>query len=564
MSEQNNNQPLSPTERIKQGSDNLRGTLQESIANEITGNIAEDDHALVRFHGMYLQDDRDRREERAAKKLERLYSFMIRLRLTSGFITPEQWVALHHVAGDNATGTIKITTRQTIQLHGVLKPNVKPTLKAFNEAALTTIATCGDINRNVCTTANPVASPLHEEVEVLANKIADLLLPKTRGYYEIWLDEEKIVDKSQEEDPLYQDRYMPRKFKIGIAIPPANDVDILTNDLGLIAIVEGGKIVGYNICIGGGMSTTHGNADHYARLASPLVYVENVEEKVLKAVYEVLTIQRDYGNRSDRKLARLKYTVDRLGLPWWREELERRSGFTMEDPKPFQFTSRRDDYGWAQNHRGLWYYTLFVENGRVLDTPELKMKEALLKIAESGKAAYRFTTNQNVIVADIKPEDKDFVNGILESYELIAHTDRATKVRGNAMACVALNTCALALAEAQRYMPSLITKIEDLLARHELQHEELIMRMTGCPNGCARPYAAEIGFVGTAYGRYNLHFGGDRLGLRLNKMYKESLDESQILAELDSAFAAFKAERSEGETFGDFSYRKYIAGATAL
>lgn len=564
MAEQNNNQPLSPTERIKQGSDNLRGTLKESIANEITGNIAEDDHALVRFHGMYLQDDRDRREERAAKKLERLYSFMIRLRLTSGYITPEQWVALHHIAGDNSTGTIKITTRQTIQLHGVLKPNVKPTLKAFNEAALTTIATCGDINRNVCTTANPVASPLHEEVEVLANEIADLLLPKTRGYYEIWLDEEKIVDKSQEEDPLYQDRYMPRKFKIGIAIPPTNDVDILTNDLGLIAIVEGGRIVGYNICVGGGMSTTHGNPDHYARLASPLAFVENDKEKVLKAVYEVLTIQRDYGNRSDRKLARLKYTVDRLGLPWWREELERRSGFKMEDPKPFHFTSRRDDYGWAQNHHGLWYYTLFVENGRVLDTPELKMKEALLKIAESGKAAYRFTTNQNVIVADIKPEDKAFVADILESYGLVAHTERATKVRGNAMACVALNTCALALAEAQRYMPSLITRIEELLAKHDLQNEELIMRMTGCPNGCARPYAAEIGFVGTAYGRYNLHFGGDRLGLRLNKIYKESLDEAQILAELDAAFAAFKTERSEGETFGDFSYRKYIAGATAL
>lgn len=563
MAEQNNNQPLSPTERIKQGSDNLRGTLQQSIANEITGNIAEDDHALVRFHGMYLQDDRDRREERAAKKLERLYSFMIRLRLTAGFITPEQWVALHHIAGENSTGTIKITTRQTIQLHGVLKPNVKPTLKAFNEAALTTIATCGDINRNVCTTSNPVASPLHEEVEVLANKIADLLLPKTRSYYEIWLDEEKIADKSQEEDPLYQDRYMPRKFKIGIAIPPVNDVDILTNDLGLIAIVEGGKIVGYNICVGGGMSTTHGNPDHYARLASPLAYVENDEEKVLKAVYEVLTIQRDYGNRSDRKLARLKYTVDRLGLAWWREELERRSGFQMEDPKPFHFTSRRDDYGWAQNHHGLWYYTMFVENGRVLDIPELKMKEALLKIAESGKAAFRFTSSQNLIVADIKPEDKAFVADILESYGLVAHTQRATKLRGNAMACVALNTCALALAEAQRYMPSLITKVEGILEKHGLQNEELIMRMTGCPNGCARPYAAEIGFVGTAYGRYNLHFGGDRLGLRLNKIYKESLDESQILAELDNAFAAFKAERTEGETFGDFSYRKYIAAATA-
>ena len=366
-----------------------------------------------------------------------------------------------------------------------------------------------------------------------------------------------------EDDPLYQDRYMPRKFKIGIAIPPTNDVDILTNDLGLIAIIENGKIKGYNICVGGGMSTTHGNPDHYARLASPLAYVEGTEEKTLKAVYEVLTIQRDYGNRSDRKLARLKYTVDRLGLAWWREELERRCGFGLEDPKPFQFTSRRDDYGWSQNHNKLWYYTLFVENGRVLDTPELKMKQALLEIAESGKAAFRFTSSQNLIISDIRKDDKKAVEDILERYGLIGHTERATKLRGNAIACVALNTCALALAEAQRYMPTLITKIEALLTQHGLQDEELIMRMTGCPNGCARPYAAEVGFVGTAYGRYNLHFGGDRLGLRLNKVYKESLNEDEILAELDAAFGAFKAERSTGETFGDFSYRKYILPANA-
>lgn len=554
-----NNQNLSSTERIKQSSDSLRGTLADSVANEITGSIAEDDQALVRFHGMYLQDDRDRREERAAKKLERLYSFMIRLRLTGGYITPAQWVALHHIAGDHSTGTIKITTRQTIQLHGVLKSHVKPTLKAFNEAALTTIATCGDINRNVCCTAHPAASPLHEEIFGLANDIAEMLLPKTNAYYEIWLEGEKIADKQLEEDPLYQDRYMPRKFKIGIAIPPANDVDILTNDVGLIAIVKKGVIVGYNICVGGGMSTTHGNPDHYARLASPLAFT--TPENIMKAVYEVLTIQRDYGNRSDRKLARLKYTVDRLGLPWWREELERRCGFKLEDPKPFEFTSRRDNYGWEQNHKGLWYYTLFVENGRVLDIPELKMKQALLEIAQSEKAAFRFTTNQNLIIADIKPEDKDFVAGILEQYGLIAHTERATTLRGNAMACVALNTCALALAEAQRYMPSLLDKVEGLLEKHSLQNEELIMRMTGCPNGCARPYTAEIGFVGTAYGRYNLHFGGDRLGLRLNKIYKESLDEAQILSELDAAFAAFKEERSAGETFGDFSYRKYIQPA---
>ncbi|MEI6948354.1 NADPH-dependent assimilatory sulfite reductase hemoprotein subunit [Paraflavisolibacter sp. H34] len=549
---------LSAFERIKMASDGLRGTLVESLENEITGNINEDDHGLVRFHGMYLQDDRDRREERAAKKLERLYSFMIRLRLAGGYMTPEQWVALHHIAGEHSTGVIKITTRQTIQLHGILKSKVKPTLQAFNEAQLTTLATCGDINRNVCATAHPKQSPVHAEVFGYAKEISDRLMPKTNGYYEIWLDADKLADKQEEADDLYQDRYMPRKFKIGLAIPPHNDVDLFTNDLGLIAIVEEGQLKGFNIAVGGGMSATHGNPDHYPRLASILGFVENDREKVLKAVYEVLTIQRDYGNRADRKLARLKYTVDRLGVQWWREELERRCGFALEAEKPFAFTQRKDDYGWEQSASGLWYYTLFVENGRVLDDEKIALKSALLEVAQTGKAAFRFTCNQNLTLADIRPEDKDAVQEILERYGLVEHTQKASVVRGNAIACVALNTCALALAESQRYLPTLISKMEPLLEKHGLQDEEVIIRMTGCPNGCARPFAAEIGFVGTALGKYNLQIGGDRLGQRLNRLYKESLNEEQILTELDGFFAAFKTGRTEGETLGDFLNRNYF------
>mgnify|MGYP003286313786 CR=1 FL=1 len=550
-----NKDNLSSTERIKTASDNLRGTLVDSLHNEITGNLNEDDVALVRFHGMYVQDDRDRREERAAKKLERLYSFMIRLRLTGGFLTPQQWIAMHHVAGEHSTGVIKITTRQTIQLHGVLKSHVKPTLKGFNEAGLTTIATCGDINRNVLCTSHPKESPLHAEVFQIAKEIGDLLLPKTHAYYEIWLDEEKLVEKELEEDPLYQNRYMPRKFKIAIAIPPNNDVDVLTNDLGLIAIVEEGVLKGFNIAVGGGMSTTHGNVDHYARLATVLGFVDT-KEKLLKAVYEVLTIQRDYGNRSDRKLARLKYTIDRLGVDWWRKELELRCGFNLEAPRPYQFEQRRDRYGWEQNAEGLWYYTVFVENGRVLDDEALPLKTALLQIAETGKANFIFTCNQNVIVGDIKAEDKSAIESILTHFGIAQHTEAASAVRKNAIACVALNTCPLALAEGQRYMPILLSKIEDILQKHQLQNEEIVMRMTGCPNGCARPFAAEVGFVGTAYGRYNLHLGGDRLGLRLNKIYKESLDEPAILSELDQLFNTYRQERVDGETFGDFSMRK--------
>ena len=552
-----NNANLSSTERIKQSSDNLRGSLVESLENEITGNFYEDDVALVRFHGMYVQDDRDRRDERASKKLERLYSFMIRLRLTGGLLKPEQWIALHHVAGENSTGVLKITTRQTIQLHGVLKSKVKPTLKAFNEAGLTTVATCGDINRNVLCTSHPKQSPLHEQIFAYAKDIADMLLPKTNAYYEIWLDGEKIVEKELEQDPLYQDRYMPRKFKVAIAIPPNNDVDVLANDLGLIAIVENGELKGFNIAIGGGMSATHGNADHYPRLASVLGFVDT-KEKTLKAVYEVLTIQRDYGNRSDRKLARLKYTVDRLGLNWWREELERRCGFELEDAKPFSFESRRDYYGWEQNHEGLWYYTVFIENGRILDEGTLPLKSALLEVAKTGKANFIFTCNQNLILGDISKKDKNTINKILEKYNVIRHTESASVIRKNAIACVALNTCPLALAEGQRYMPSLLSKIEPILEKYKLQNEEIVMRMTGCPNGCARPFAAEVGFVGTALGKYNLHIGGDRLGQRLNKLYKENLGETEILDELDNLFKVYASDRTNGETFGDFVNSKFV------
>ncbi|HKH60351.1 MAG TPA: NADPH-dependent assimilatory sulfite reductase hemoprotein subunit [Flavitalea sp.] len=553
MSEKN----LSPIEKIKVESDGLRGTIVQSLHNEITGAISEDDQALIKFHGMYQQDDRDRRDERAEKKLERLYSFMIRLRLPGGFLTPEQWIATHNIAGENTTGVIKITTRQTLQLHGLFKSKIKPTIQAFNSVKLDSIATCGDINRNVLCSSHPKQSEIHQEVFEYADKISQLLMPKTRAYYEIWLDEEKLLDKKQEEDPLYQDRYLPRKFKIGIVIPPNNDIDVLANDIGLIAIIEKNKLKGFNIAIGGGLSTTHGNPETYARLASVIAFVEP-GEKALKAIYEILTIQRDYGNRSDRKLARLKYTVDRMGTEWFRKELERRIGFDLEDPKPFSFSHRKDYYGWEQNHEGLWYYTVFVENGRVLDDEKVALKSALLEVAKTGKANFRFTCNQNVILSDIKKEDKKVIQEILERFQIIDHTDNASVIRKNSMACVAFNTCPLALAEAQRYLPTLITRIEPILAKHQLSDEDIIIRMTGCPNGCGRAYVAEIGFVGTSYGRYNLHIGGDHYGLRLNKIYRENLDEPAILQELDDLLGSFTKERKKKESFGDFAVRKQL------
>lgn len=554
MSEAKN---LSSVERIKMASDGLRGTLKQSLQDNITGALREDDQSLIKFHGLYQQDDRDRREERSAKKLEWLYSYMIRLRLPGGFLKPEQWIGLHHVAGEHSTGTIKITTRQTVQLHGVLKSSIKPTVKTFNTLSLDSIATCGDVNRNVMCSAHPGQSALHEEIFRYADKLSQMALPKTRAYYEIWLDKEQLAEK-KEDDPLYQDRYLPRKFKIAIAIPPNNDVDVFTNDVGLIAIIENNQLKGFNIAAGGGMGATHGNPQTYPRLGSLLGFVDS-EEKLLKAVYGIMTLQRDHGNRSDRKLARLKYTIDRFGVSAFIDELEKRIGFQLEPAKPYTFTERKDHYGWERNHQGRWYYTVFVENGRVLDDEKLPLKTALFEIAKTGKANFRFTGSQNVILSDIEEKDKPEIEELLNRFGIIGHTERSGNVRKNSIACVAFNTCPLALAEAQRYLPVLISKIEPILHKYALQDEEITVRMTGCPNGCGRSSAAEIGFIGTSYGQYNLHIGGDRLGERLNKKYKENLGEDEILQSLDELLRVYKAERKQGETFGDFSYRKWIS-----
>lgn len=549
-----NKDNLSPVERIKTQSNGLRGTLKESLADDFTGAIREDDQTLIKFHGMYQQDDRDRREERVAKKLEWLYSYMIRLRLPGGFLTSDQWIGVNDIAKEHSTGTIKITTRQTLQLHGILKSHLKPTIQSFNINHLDSIAACGDVNRNVTCTANPSESPLHQQTYELAGKISEMCLPKTKSYYDVWIDDELIIDRKTEEDPLYQDRYLPRKLKIGIAVPPNNDVDVFINDIALIAIIENNEIVGYNIAAGGGLGATHGNEATYARLASVLGFV-NSEEKALKAVYEIITVQRDFGNRSDRKLSRLKYTIDKLGIDQYRTEVEKRTGFSFEPAREFKFEQRKDRYGWTQNHKGKWFYTVFVEHGRVLDTEDYPLKSGLLKIARTASVNFRFTCNQNLIISDINDQDKVLVENLLQEYGISGYTENASALRKNSVACVALNTCSLALAEAQRYLPSLVTKIEPILEKHGLLQDDITIRMTGCPNGCGRSPNAEIGFVGTAYGKYNLHIGGDRLGLRLNTKFKENIGEEEILTTLDELFGIYVQQKLTKETFGDFSYR---------
>ncbi len=556
----NSTQKLSVVERIKTNSDALRGSLKESLTDDITGSLREDDQSLIKFHGLYQQDDRDRREERSEKKLEWLYSYMIRLRLPAGLMTAEQWMGMHHIAGEHSTGVIKITTRQTVQLHGILKPHIRPTIKAFDTLQLDSIAACGDVNRNVICSADPSASPLHAEIAEYATWISEMALPKTRAYYEIWLDEKQILNKEEEKDPLYQDRYLPRKFKIAIAIPPDNDVDVFGNDVGLIAVVENGEFLGFNIAAGGGLSTTHGNPATYARLGSMLGFVSG-KENILKAVYEIITIQRDFGNRSDRKLARLKYTIDRIGVEPFRTELEKRCGFKLEPARPYSFTRRGDHFGWEQNHAGKWNYTVFTENGVVKDEEKCAMKTGLYAIAETGKSKFRFTCNQKLVLCDIDTDDKATIERLLENFGIDKHTEAATLIRRNAIACVAFPTCPLALAEAQRYLPGLISKIEPLLQKHGIENEEIYLRMTGCPNGCGRSYISEIGLIGTSYGKYNLHLGGDRYGERLNIKYRENLEEPAILETLDDLFGKYVRGRKRGEGIGDFVIRKKLVTA---
>lgn len=557
MSEKNN---LSAIEHIKVKSRGLRGTLKESLMDEITGTIREDDRALIKFHGMYVQDDRDLREERAAKKLDKLHSFMIRLRIPGGKITPEQWIAIHHIAGNYSTGVIKITTRQTVQLHGILKKDIKPTIQDFDQAKLDSISACGDVNRNVTCTSLPSTAPVHDEIKAYAAEISKRFLPKTNAYYEIWLDDDKIVERNlkpraDEKDDLFQDRYFPRKFKIGIGIPPNNDVDVLINDLGLIAIIENEKLVGFNVAVGGGLSSTHGNANTYPRAASVICFVP-IGDQLFKAIYETMTIQRDFGNRSDRKFARLKYTVDNMGLDGFKKELETRCGFILQPARVYKFNERKDIYGWQKDYKGLWHYTLFIDCGRVVDDETQALKTALLQVAETGKCNFNFTCNQNLILCDIKSVDKLAIENILLQFNVVQNAEKASQFRKNSIACVALNTCPLALAEAQRFLPKLIDEIEPILKKHQLQDDEIVVRMTGCPNGCGRSSISEIGFIGTSMGHYNLHLGGDREGMRLNKLYKEALDEGGILTELDNLFGIYKAEKNSGERFGDFAIRR--------
>jgi sulfite reductase (NADPH) hemoprotein beta-component len=550
---------VSRNERIKEASDYLRGTLAEGLREEITGAIVEDDQQLVKFHGMYLQDDRDLRSERTRKKMEKAFAFMIRVRIPGGVLNSAQWLALDQVARDYGNGTMRLTTRQTVQLHGIIKSNLKSTMKQIDDALLNSIAACGDVNRNVMCGANPDQSQAHAAALELARAVSDHLTPRTPAYREIWLDGEKIVGgESDVVEPIYGKTYLPRKFKVVVAVPPSNDVDVFAHDLGYNAILDGnGDVAGWNVTVGGGMGMTHGEPDTYPRTADVMGFCATKDAVAIAEA--VVTVQRDWGDRANRKHARLKYTIEDRGLDAFRAEVEKRAGVKFESPKPFKFTSTGDRYGWNDGTDGQSHLTLFVQNGRLLDNAHAKQLSTLRQIAQSHDGNFRITPNQNLIVANIPAERRTEIHWLAKEAGLLAPW---SGLRRNSMACVALPTCGLALAESERYLPDLMTALDERLAAHRLSADDIVIRMTGCPNGCARPYLAEIGLVGKGPGRYNLYLGAAFDGSRMNKLYAEDLEHGAIVAALDPIFAAYAAERQKGERFGDFTIRAGFVAAT--
>jgi sulfite reductase (NADPH) hemoprotein beta-component len=546
---------LTDNERLKAQSKNLRGTIIDDLSDMLSGGFSADNFQLIRFHGIYQQDDRDLRAERAKQKLEPLQNLMLRARLPGGIISPLQWLAIDTFAAENTLyGSIRLTTRQTFQYHGVLKPKLKTMHQMLSKVGIDSIATAGDVNRNVLCSPNPIETAVHQQAYEWAKKISEHLLPKTRAYAEIWLDGEKIESVKLEAEPILGGNYLPRKFKTAVVIPPQNDVDVHANDLSFVAISENERLVGFNVLVGGGLAMTHGDKNTYPRKADDFGFIQL--DKVLAVAEAVVTTQRDWGNRTERKNAKTKYTLERVGVDNFKKEVERRANTAFTTTKPYEFTHRGDRIGWVEGIDNKFHLTLFIENGRILDYPQKMLKTGCAEIAKIHSGDFRLTANQNLIVAGVPVELKDKVESIARQHGLLS--DKLSAQRKDSMACVSLPTCPLAMAEAERYLPDAVTQLEHILNKHGLNDDSIIYRISGCPNGCSRAMLGEVGLVGKGPNRYNLHIGGNRQGTRIPKMYLENASDQEIMQSLDGLIGQWANQRQENESFGDFVIRSKI------
>ena len=541
---------LAKNEYIKAESNFLRGNILRDLADPSTITISDDSAQLTKFHGVYGQDDRDLRNQRRREGKEKASSFMARVRVPGGVCTPAQWLALDALADEFANGTLKLTTRQAFQFHGILKGNLRRAIKGVNQTLLDTLAACGDVNRNVMCNPNPEQSALHAETLRIAKAISDHLSPRTRAYHEIWVADELVAGGEPDAEPLYGATYLPRKFKTVVAIPPSNDVDIYGHDLGFIAIADesGKKLIGFNVTVGGGLGMSHNQLETFPRVADVLGFC--TVDQVVNVAEKIMTTQRDFGDRTDRKHARLKYTIEDRGLVWFRDEVERRLGYRLTAPRRFEFTDTGDRYGWVEGENGTAHFTFFIMSGRVKDG----LKRALREIALAHTGDFRLTANQNLMIAGVTASSRPQIEALLKKHQL----DTANNVSGlalNSMSCVALPTCGLALAESERYLPDLVAALETEIEAAGLRDDAIVLRITGCPNGCGRPYLAEIGFVGRAPGKYNVYLGAAFNGSRLNTLYRAAVTTEEIVPLLGPIIRRYATERTAGERFGDFVIR---------
>lgn len=541
---------LTHNEALKEANPFLTGTIVSTLENSQAESFSHDDYEFLKFHGVYQQDDRDKR------KIAKQFIMMVRTKFPGGALTASQYLACDQLATKYANNTLRITTRQDFQFHGIIKSNLRQTIKELNEALVTTIAACGDVERNVMSPPTPATSPLVDKVIEEAKKLSDALNPVTPAYHKIWLEgqELKLTEEDNKNfvDPLYGKTYLPRKFKTAFAIPPLNDIDIFTNDLGFVVIAEGDQLLGYNLLAGGGMGMSHGNAQTFPRLADVIGFVrpENLEV-ITKAV---VTVHRDFGDRTNRKHARLKYVLEERGVDWFRREVESRAEIKLEPARPFEFTRQGDLLGWHRQTNGNYFLGLFVENGRIRDEDRYRLKSGLREVIKQYQPEVRLTASQNILLVNVRADQREPIAKILSEHGVYVENP-FSRTRLASMACPALPTCGLALAESERALPSLLTRIEELLAELGLQNEEIVIRMTGCPNGCARPFMAEIAFVGKSPHKYQLYFGGNEASTRLNRLFKETIKDEEIIEELRSVLQRFVQERGDGERFGDWCAR---------